>query len=221
MTQLIGTLLAISIVAGLVISFFIPNFWRDSDESPFDGLSPRVRKFAIILYLVLFVLIGAMFYLGIKYEQLQSESAAAAYPTPVIHITATDAAAITNNFNQMCEDLTFGEWQAVFADLTPALQSQVGTAAQIPYMIGGPFQGGYNQAANCSPDDTTCGNQLTGAFVFILASPDANHAVFCGDVSPEITSATVGTYNVRSFAYVRTDAGWKIAAIQTLSRWGT
>jgi hypothetical protein len=221
MMQLIGTLLAISIVAGLVISFFIPNFWRDSDESPLEGLSPKVRRFAIILYLVLFVLIGAMFYLGIKYEQLQSQSAAAAYPTPVIHISAADAAAITDNFNQMCEDLTFGEWQMVFADLTPAFQSQVATATQIPYVIGGPFQGGYNQAANCSPDDSTCGNQLSGAFVYLLASPDANHAVFCGDVSPEITSATVGTYNVRSFSYVRTYAGWKISGIQTLSRWGT
>src|SRR5215469_10922756 len=179
MTQLIGTLLAISIVAGLVISFFIPNFWRDSDESPFDGLSPKVRKFAIILYLVLFVLIGAMFYLGIRYEQLESQSAAAAYPTPVIHISAADAAAITDNFNQMCTNLTLGEWQGVFADLTPALESQVGTAARVPYVIGAPFQGGYDQAANCSPDDSTCGNQVSGAFVFIVASPDPNHAAFC------------------------------------------
>jgi hypothetical protein len=221
MLQFIGTLLIVLVVAGYVIAFFIPNFWSDSDEAPLAGLSPRVKRVAIVLYLVLFVVIGATVYVGVRYDQLQSRSIAAAYPTPVIHISSADATAITDNFNQMCTDLTFGEWPAVFNDFTLAFPRQVGTAARVPYVIGGPFKGRYDQAAVCMPDDSTCGNQLSGAFMFIVASPDAYHAEFCGAVSPVITSATVGTYNVRSFSYARTNAGWKIDAIKTLSRWGT
>ena len=216
MLPLMSFLLVVGCVLLYLLSFLIPGFWSDAEESPFAGLSPKAARRVRMVLIVFVVVLAGVTFLGIQYDRLQNQSDAAANPTPIIHISSAEAQAITTNFTQMCDHLTLGDLQAVFDDLTPTLQQQVGTTTQVPVAIGGTFKGGTSGAAYCRPEDQLCGNPLSGVFVDILASADANHAQLCGEVSPDPSVAGPDTFNIRSFAYVRTEAGWKIDGVQTV-----